>query len=196
MDLFFQPARSRGRDWKRALLLLLALFPLGVLRAAGPSEYQVKAAFIYNFAKFVEWPASNFPSAASPMVLAVVGDEAMKNDISAISGRLVGTHPIQVQWFPISRADQLLRAVPACQILYILPSESAEAGVMVHLLGTNNILTICDGARDFVRVGAAINFIKTPDEKIRFEINVDAVKRAGLKIQSPLLNLARIVRAP
>lgn len=196
MFLQFQIRRGRWRGGMAAFLI--AAFSPFCLAADLPalSAYQVKAAFIYNFAKFVEWPPQSFPASDSPLILGVVGDDPMSKDVNALSGRTVGPHRIQVEWFPVSRADLFIHDPPPCQILYILPSELLQAPAIIDGVRARHVLTICDGARSFERVGAAINLITTPEGKIRFEINIDAAKRAGLKIESPLLNLARIVREP
>ena len=195
MSVYFQIPRGRWRA--RMAIFLLAVSPLFGEAGADPtglSEYQVKAAFIYNFAKFIEWPPQAFPSTNSPVILGVVGDDPTSKDINAVAGRTVGTHRIQVEWFPVWRADLFAHAPPQCQILYLLPSERLQAPAIMETVRSQTVLTICDGVKDFAQVGATINLITTPEGKIRFEINIDAAKRAGLKIESPLLNLARIVR--
>ena len=156
----------------------------------GPTEYQLKAAFIYNFAKFVEWPAASLPMPNSPIILGMLGDDAVGKDLSVVNGQVIGRHAIQVRRFR-DVAD-----IQGCHILFILPSERLELPAIVQALRNRNILTICEASRDFSTTGAVINLIKTPQDKIRFEINVDAAKRATLKIASPLLNLAKIVRDP
>jgi hypothetical protein len=176
--------------FRRLGLLLMAACATPLRAGDSPSsnEYQIKAAFIYNFAKFVDWPATAFPLPDSPIILAILGDDPVGRDLNAINGKVVGSHPIQVRYF---------RSAPAlqeCHILVVLPSEAMELPAIIQSIQTRNILTICNGVKDFARVGAIINLIKTPQDKIRFEINVDAAKRAGIKIQSPLLNLAKIVR--
>jgi hypothetical protein len=171
-----------------ARMLLFCFLPtLTSAQTPPPSEYQVKAAFLYNFAKFVEWP--NSPDAESPLILGVIGDEKSATDLMTINGRLIKKHPVQVVRFPHTRR------LPKCHILFILPSESMES-LRLKNLRDSGVLTVCDERKDFARTGAIINFIKTQEGKIRFEVNIDAAKRAGLKIQSPLLALAHIVREP
>jgi hypothetical protein len=172
------------------LLLGACVQPLQAGDAPPASEYQIKAAFIYNFAKFVEWPPGAFPLQDSPIILAVLGDDAVGRDLNAINGKVVGSHPIQVRYVRFSPTLQ------ECHILLVLPSQGMELPAIIQTIQTRNVLTICNGARNFASVGAIINLVKTPQDKIRFEINVDAAKRAGLKIESPLLNLAKIVREP
>jgi hypothetical protein len=163
------------------------------LRAAdppAPREYQIKAAIIYNFAKFVQWPTNTFALPDSPIILGVLGDDAVGRDLDAIEGKLIGAHPLRVRHLRYSSG------LPECHILFVLPSQGMELPAIVETVQARSVLTICNGSKNFARAGAIINLTKTPDDKIRFEINVDAAKRAGLKIQSPLLNLAKIVRDP
>lgn len=177
----------------RRLALLFVFSWAFHLRAAdspAPTEYQIKAAFIYNFAKFVEWPPETFATPDKPIILGVLGDESVGQDLAVIDGKVVGTHPIKVRRF------RYLPDIAECHILFILPSQRMELPAIVQAVRTRAILTICEGAKDFARVGTIINLVKTPEDKIRFEINVDAAKRAGLKIESPLLNLAKIVHDP
>ncbi len=179
----------RGRLLAVAASILVLTFAGNVAaRDSTPSEYELKAAFIYKFAKFVDWPPQVFPSPDTPLVLAVLGDDDSSKDMEAIGGRAIGSHPIKVERVRIGTN------LPPCQILVILRSARQGAPAMLEAARTRSILTIGDGLKEFAESGAIINLINSPDGKIRFEINVDAAKRANLKIESPLLNLAKIIR--
>lgn len=171
-----------------ALIFVLTFTVTTAATDSTPSEYELKAAFIYKFAKFVDWPPDAFSAPDTPLVLAVLGDDNSSKDMDAINGRTVGAHPIKIQ--RVRTGTNL----PPCQILVILRSARQGAPAMLEAARSRNILTVGDGLKEFAESGAIINLVNSPDGKIRFEINVDAARRANLKIESTLLNLAKIIR--
>lgn len=170
-----------------AILLVwssLAFLPLEAQPQTAP-EYQVKAAFLYNFAKFVEWPAdalSNDPS----FVIGIVGQDPFGNFIDeAVAGKTVQDKPIVVKRF--SKIEDTVGA----HILFISNSEAGHVSRMVKQLGRIPVLTVSDIDR-FAERGGMVQ-LETEQNRVRFAINVAAVERAGLKPSSQLLKLARIV---
>lgn len=162
---------------------------LGVVRAfaAEPlTEAQVKAAYVYNFVKYVEWPATAFATAQSPVVLCVSAGDGLRGAFAAIDGK-------QAQ----GRALQLRRAVRpdeyrACHILFVPESEERGAAELLRRVGSLPVLTV--GEHDgFTAAGGVIGFV-VRDDRVQFEINPDAAARADLKVSSRLLQLATIVR--
>ncbi len=157
------------------------------LRAA--TEYEVKAAFLFNFAKFVEWPASAFAGEQAPLVIAVVGDDPFGSALDeVVKGKSVHGRPIMVQRL---RWHQDLRA---CHVLYVGSSKRGRVRKVLETLKEAPVLSVGE-AEEFARDGGIINFIMV-QSKVRFEINPSAAKRARLEISSQLLRLGKIVESP
>jgi hypothetical protein len=156
-------------------------------RAQSLSEYQVKAAFLYNFAKFVEWPPNLFNDPRDPFVLCVAGDDPFGNLLDGIVlGKTANGHPLAVRRL---RREQEARS---CQILFVSSSERNRLRPVLKSLRGASVLTV--GETDgFAQEGGMIN-LTLEDNRVHFEINVAAAERAGLKISSKLLSLARVVR--
>ncbi len=165
------------------VVLAVALLP-GV--AAAESEDQVKAAFLFNFVRYVEWPAQAFASEAAPIRLCLIAERAFEQIVTVIvSGRSVGERPVAVEGI------EGLGAAKGCHLLFLDEASGLPASVVAERLGSLAIFTISDGSQ-FAAEGGIANFILV-DSKIRFEINPSAARRAGLKISSSLLRLAKLV---
>lgn len=169
-----------------AVRLLFAFFCLlaGASAQAGPTEYEAKAAFIYNIAKFVEWPAKPGPDNA-PLHLCVLGKDPFGPALEEIKGKLVKERKMEVALLDVT-AD-----ARECDLLFIAASEERHLDRVVAILRGAGTLTVGD-TEGYAQRGVMINFFHE-NGKIRFEINLDAVRRAGLKVSSKLLFLARIV---
>lgn len=172
---------------------LLSLLILSVLIAATPntfsqsvSEYAVKAAFVYNFAKFVSWPAGAFKDKNSPMDICILGENPFGNSLNHIvEGKTFNGRAFAVKY--IRRADQ---SAP-CQIVFISRSERMHLDGILAGLGKSSVLTVGD-TDGFARQGVMINMY-LDENKVRFEINPGAAAKAGISISSKLLSLAKIV---
>jgi uncharacterized protein DUF4154 len=173
-----------------AIVLLVGLTagrPLAANNAPRSPEYLIKAAYLYNFAMFVDWPSRAFPSPDSPIVVGIVGrdpfgwalDQTVEN--KRISKRRITIERLQPH-------EDLTR----CQILFIDQSEGARVAELAQRLHDRPIL-IVDDAVDGGRRGGTIDFI-VDDNRVGFAINRDAARRAGLTISSKMLGLARAVR--
>jgi hypothetical protein len=150
--------------------------------AQGTSEYEVKAAFLYNFGKFVEWPAP----ASGPIRLCIVGDDPFGNNLDeTVRGKTISGQPIEIK--RLNREDN----PRGCQIAFISAAERRPRAVLDLLQGAST-LTVGESP-NFAKQGGMINFV-LEDNKVHFEINVDAAEQAHLKISSKLLSLAKIVR--
>lgn len=175
---------------KRAIRLVAAATVAAVLGGAVPpalSEYQVKAAFLYNFAKFVEWPAEAPSEASAEMVLCLLGDDPFGSDLEqTIEGKMVNGRKLVIRRF------KALRGLETCHILFISPSEGNQLLEILAALKGLSLLTVGEMER-FTKLGGIINFT-IEGNKVRFDINIDAAERAGLKISSRLLRVARVVR--
>ncbi|HWR89288.1 MAG TPA: YfiR family protein [Dissulfurispiraceae bacterium] len=150
-------------------------------------EYRIKAAFLYNFAKFVEWPAGAFKDSRSPLVICILGRDPFGAALDEIRDKTVGGRAIVLKH--IKDAGE----AENCHILFI--SESERESVAQHVArGVRNraILSVGD-TRGYAQKGVVINMIIV-NSKVGFEINIDAAQRAGLMIHSQLLKLAKIIK--
>jgi hypothetical protein len=168
---------------------VLSVNQLDVSAADQPlTEHQVKAAFLFNFAKFVTWPTDTFPDQNAPLVIGIAGDDPFGDAIDEITrGERVNGHPIVVK--RLGADDQLGR----CQILFVSSSERKRLRKILESLGNAPVLTVGE-PDDFALLGGVIRFTKN-QYRVGFEINIDAAERSGLRISSKLLSLARIVSA-
>ena len=157
-----------------------------ILAKNAPNEYEVKAACLYNFLKYVEWPAQAFAAADNPWTIGVLGEDPFGKWLE----KAVGDKIVNGKKIVIRRAAQLEDVTP-CQLLFLSQSEKGRVKKVLAKLQGTSILTVseCD---TFAEQGGIINFLMS-GEKIRFEINLNAAQRAGLKMSPKLLNVARIV---
>ena len=180
------PGWRRVRFWS-LLLVVATLSTPGAAHSGAPTEYQVKAAFLYNFAKFVEWPPQVFSGAAEPLTIGVLGRDPFGDDLEQVfrSNTIAGRRVV------IRRATSI-EELRNCQMVFISSSEKRRLLQIFKSLGHTGVLTIGD-ADDFSRRGGIIGFT-LEDSRVHFEINVDAAARAGLKLSSRLLSVATVVR--
>lgn len=174
----------------RVILILLAVNQLGtgpMAQAQPPSrEYAVKAAFLYNFAKFVQWPAASFFDDQTPLNVCILGEDPFGAAMQTIQNKTVRGRKLVVHRY--RQSEDLEK----CHLLFICRSEKEMLSDVLEALRNCSVLTVSD-MDAFAERGGVIHFIQV-DNKLRFEINLDAAERAALKISSRLLKLARIVR--
>jgi hypothetical protein len=172
----------------RVPLLLALLLAVPAHLGAQAAEYDVKAAFLYNFTKFVDWPPSAFPD-PNNLKICVLGDDPFGKSLRSVAGEQVGSHKLTVmQTESISRPT-------GCQVLFISRSERERLPQILAAIKESPVLTVGD-TNGFADHGVIINFV-LEGSKVRFEINTDSADRAGIKISSKLLQLAkRIVTNP
>lgn len=184
-------ARARRRNDVTGFALLAALlaaFPIpSVLGAGPPQEYAVKAAFLYNFAKFVEWPPEAFKDPASPLVLGILGTNPFGEALQSLKGKTVNGRPLAI------RTAASLDGLGTCQILFISSSEVPFLPGILNSVKGQNVLTVGD-VNEFCEAGGLVNLVTTGD-RIGIEVNLEAVGRTRLKISSKILALARIVKS-
>jgi hypothetical protein len=174
---------GRRRGWLAWLAGGLLCLPL---HAQVTKEYQVKAAFLYNFTKFVEWPASRFKDTSSPIVIGLFGQNQFGDELAKIvAGRKANGREIEVREIG-SAAD-----ATSVQIVFIGAGGEQSLGETLATLDAAGVLTVGESPQ-FIAAGGMINFVVEAD-KIRFEINLGASERAGLKISAQLLKLATAV---
>lgn len=160
-------------------------FPLAALANAGSSETDVKAAFIYNFTKFVEWPATALAPDA-PMQICVMGKNDLGDRLRQLHGREAQGHPLQVRILvpADNQAD--------CHVIFITRESARQLPQLLKPFTNNAILTVSD-APDFIRNGGMIELF-VESSRVQFIINLDSAQQAGLKISARMLQLARIPR--
>jgi hypothetical protein len=178
---------------RRALtVVLLVAAPLcaGADDPARVVQERVKAAFLYKFASYVEWPASAFPQPDTPIVIGVVGAGSLSKELEqAAGGRQVGGRAVQVRpLLPETARDN------CCHILYIGGGAGAQRAKEA-LAGSSGlpVLTVTDSAEH--QDGSIINFVVV-ENRVRFDISREAAERNGLQLRSPLLAVARQVLTP
>jgi len=157
------------------------------VQAEMPEEYQVKAAFLFNFAKFVEWPADTFKAADDPMAICVLGQDPFSGGLEdLVRDKTVAGRPFVVR--KVSTIPQAIK----CQIVFVTASERKRVRSILDELKGRSILTVGE-AEDFTANGGVINF-KLKDARVRIEIDTVAAERANLHISSKLLSLAEIAK--
>ena len=177
-----------------AITCLLSAMALGGhaqgMDSADSSEYLIKAGFIYNFAKLVQWPATAFAQPDSPIVIGILGDDPF----GATLDRIVADKKINGRSLVVRRLkwSRDFKEVKDCNILFVSISEKEHIDSVVEMMKQLPVLTIGD-APGFARRGGIMNFT-LEDNKVRFEVNVEAAKHADLTISSRLLTLAKIVQ--
>jgi hypothetical protein len=172
-------ARLYGRPAFVAFLTLL-LCSAGMARASNPvGEYDVKAAFIYNFAKFITWK-NNAPS----LVVCVLGDDPFGPALDSLAGKTIDNKTVKV------RRIALPQDAATCQMLFVAGSEASQLGPIVAQVRSAPLLTIGD-TPGFAQRGVMLNFYVDAN-KVHFEANIDAIQRGSINVSSQLLKLARI----
>jgi hypothetical protein len=169
-----------------AACAFVCLWTLAGAQNAKLTEEQIKAGFLFNFTKFVEWPANTFPDANAPIVLGIVGESPITHLLSEISvGKSVNGRAVEVRSF---KTGQDLRV---CQILFIGASEARHVGQILEGLKGSNVLTVSE-VGGFAQSGGMINFY-VEGNNVRLEINLDTAVNGGLKISSKVIAVARLV---
>lgn len=195
------------------LVLALCAFAYAAGADSAPSkEYQVKAAFIYNFIKFVDWPE---PAAAEadqqaddstePITIGIIGENPFGKAFEAIKKKKIQDREVVIKHFGgfaknstkyKEKGETRFRykdadALRACQVLFISPSETKYYKEIIDTVKESCVLTISE-TKDFLESGGIIEFT-TEQKKVKFGINLIGAERAKLKIRSKLLRLAKKV---
>lgn len=148
-------------------------------------EYQIKAAFLYNFAAFVTWPKSSFATTEAPLVIGISGTDPFGNFIDAlVENEVVRGHPVVVR--RITTTEELQH----CHIVYVSARNGDAMRRVIALLKNKPVLTVSDAA-DFTKAGGMIQFY-TENNRIRLRVNVKAASVANLTISAQLLKVADI----
>ena len=173
--------------------LLLALFA-GLAGSTGlcaesvmQREYEIKAAYLYNFINYIEWPENAFPGPGGTITIGVVGQSPFAPALDVLNGKQIKGRTVALKQV-IDTKD-----LGQCQIVFINSSEKARVPELLEKLKDSRVLTVSD-FDGFAQQGGIINFI-SEHNKVRFEINPDAAHRLGLTISSELLKLAKLVKS-
>ena len=184
--------RSGGNGGRLSARLFTALFLLFAFVPAHaqthPTEFQVKAAYVFNFGKFIKWPVE--ASSTGPFEICVMGKDSFATVLdSTVAGETIDRRTIAVK-----RISNLQEA-PACNILFIGASEESRLKTILVATQHLNILTVSD-IPHFSERGGVIGFV-TQEEKIRFEVNLGAAEQSHLALSSELLKVAsRVIAKP
>jgi|SRR5580658_1487567 hypothetical protein len=181
--------RARGFWLQYAIAALVYLLFAGAsaLGQQRPNEYQVKAAYLYNFGRFVEWPAKGATPQNSSFTICILGEDPFGQALDAtLAGETIGSQRVTARRIssPQMSGD--------CQILFISSSEASRLNKIIEALDKNAVLTVSDIPQFSQRQGM-IQFVQE-ENRIRFEVNLTATQRAGLTLSSELLKVATAVR--
>jgi hypothetical protein len=177
---------ASSRRWLRVACVLVASWCSGAMSASPAAEYQVKAAYLFNFGQFVEWPAQAYDSPNAPFAICVVGEDPFGKILDeAVAGESLGEHAFVVRRF------RNPRDISACHILFIGRNEAARLDETLQVLKGRSVLTVTDIAGAESR-GAMIVLVNDRN-RIRMRINVAAAKSSNLEISSKLLRPAEVV---
>jgi len=155
-------------------------------QASSPNEYSVKAAFLFHFAQFVEWPEGAFQNASSPIVYCTIGEDPFQGALDvSLKGKTIDARALQVRHLKDGSEAQ------GCHVAFIGKTGKKRVTDELASLGTSPVLTIGE-TEEFVKDNGMIAFC-VEENKIRFNINLKAAEKANLKISSRLLTLAKTV---
>lgn len=173
----------RAFKWSVGTQFLCALCTVST-PAQQPSEHQVKAAFLFNFANFVQWPPDALTDTTT-LTIGILGDDPFGNAFKPFERRKIKGHPLRIVH------STRLQELPTCHVLFISNSEEKHLEKIFQHLRDRPVLTVSESAK-FARSGGMINFV-LQDKKVRFEINLQQTREAKLKLSSKLLKLAIVI---
>ncbi len=178
----------RARAMLRLCLTVVTAFLAQSFASAEPNdEYRLKAAFLFNFTRFVEWPPQAFKTAGEPISICILGKNALDEALTeAVRGKTIQDRTFAI--VPISDPAQ----AQSCQILFVSSSERKRLPAILHAVGGRGVLTV--GETDSFTAEGGVIGLKLDDRKIHIQINPDAAEQQHIRISSKLLTLAEIVR--
>jgi len=179
-------ARPGRRGAAHALAACLALLLAVFVPAQQPSEYDVKAVYLLNFLKFVQWPDSAFASPDSPITICILGRDPFGSTIDSV----VQDEQVEGRKVVVRRISEPPASHKACQLIFAAGNPRETAPLLASLRPGE--LTVGEG-ETFVREGGMIAFI-LENRRVRFDINRSAAEEAGLVLSSKLLSVARAVK--
>ena len=156
-------------------------------QGAAQREYEIKAAYLYNFINYINWPDRALPPAGGAITIGVIGQNPFGSALAPLAGKRIKGRSVAV------KECASLTDAAGCQIVFISPSEKQRLDEILQGLKDAKVLSVSE-IDGFAERGGIINFISERN-KIRFEINSEAARRTGLTISSELLKLARLVKS-
>ena len=189
-------------------ILLMELFIAPAMAADSKQnrEQQIKAAFLYNFIKFIDWPEEKMADSNEPITIGIIGSEGFMNAFEPAKHKKIKDRNISLKYFTrfekLGKSEktddpqwnQKIKKLKSCHVLFICTCDTVHikhSAKIIKALKDSPVLTVGE-MDDFLESGGIINFL-LEDKKVRFEINNTAAKQAKLKISSKLLRLARRV---
>lgn len=183
-------------------ILLLTLFSLVLVAAPRvradsekSKEYQIKAAFLYNFINFVDWPKEKVEDNDNLITIGIIGKDPFEQAFEPLKNKQAKGKKVLIKRFISFKESTLstdqIEAIRKCHLLFICRSEKEQLRKIINIVKDHNVLTVGD-MNDFLESGGIINFV-IDDQKVRFEINNNSAKQAKLNIRSKLLRLAKKV---
>jgi len=151
-------------------------------------EYQIKALFLYNFLNFVDWPVDSSIYSSPTINVCIIGDDPFEDALDNIRNETVKGKKLSIRFYRPQDEPE------GCHLLFIPASEKNHAGHILRPVKESNVLTVGD-TEEVGRHGAVISFF-IEQKKVRFAINIEAARRAGIKISAKLLKLAKIIKVP
>jgi len=186
-DITFSSHRTTASRGHVAILVALVTLCAPLFAADAVSESELKATFLFNFTRFVEWPEQALPAAGEPLVIGVLGEDPFGGVLDAIvRDETVRGHPLAIK--RMKRTDDITK----CQILFIARSEERQLAAIFERLKGHSILTVSDMDR-FAYAGGTIGLVMDGG-KVRMQINVDRAKQAQLVLSAKLLRPALVIR--
>lgn len=181
------PSGRHGQPGRVLWLLVVALgCGLVALPGRAASEYEIKAAFLLNFARFVDWPAAAFPNSEAPLTVCVLGQDPFGPLLEgAMRDKTANSRRLAIKRF------HSIQELESCHILFVSASERNNLHQVWKAIAGANVLTVSDMER-FAHLGGVINLV-LERKKIGIEINESAAQKARLKISAKLMKVARLV---
>jgi len=179
-----------------AVLVLFAapMAPQARADSAQSREYQIKAAFLYNFANFVDWPKEKVADSNS-ITIGIIGNDPFGKAFEPIKNKQIKGKKVVIKWFKgleeLKKSTEQIEAIRKCHLLFVCRSQKEQLTKIINLVKDHSVLTVGD-MKAFLESGGIINFLME-DKKVRFEFNITAAKRNKLTISSKLLRLAKRV---
>jgi hypothetical protein len=171
-----------------AMALVAGSFPGGsaLAQGAGAAEYEIKGAFLFNFARFAEWPNSAFSSTTQPLIIGIIGEDPFDSQIlDGLAHKTVDGRPLVIRHFKDARD------IDVCHLLFVGSVKAKELTAILDSVKGKSILTVGESS-GFLTSGGMIRFC-FEDQKIRFEVSLSRIKSASVKLSAKLLSVAIIV---
>lgn len=177
----------RRAGWSVFVLAVGTLFcALAAAQSGQPREYEVKAAFLFNFTKFVEWPDSAFDGPEAPIVIGIMGEDPFGDSLKRIvAGQKAQGRPIAI--IEYRRGDDLRR----CHVLFVSASERQRIAEILASLQAGSVLTVSD-IDGFAEAGGTMEFVMQ-ENRVHFVVNLDAAVQSKLRVSAKLLVLAHVI---